>query len=86
MKLLYCNSNSGASKMELIIKLPLFSDIPFFYKVKESETLSGVEEPIVEGQEVRTDYMLLRKYKQDINYRNGPHIDFCVIRKRWNLE
>ena len=60
MKLVYYKYNSGTTKMELIIKLPLFHDFPFFYKVKESETLSGVKEPIVEGQEVRTDNMLHR--------------------------
>ena len=72
--------------MELIIKLPLFHGVPFFYKVKESEAPSGAKEPIVEGQEVRTDYMLHRKYRQDIIYRYCLHIDFCVIRKSWNIK
>ena len=54
--------------MELIIKLPLFHDFPFFYKVKESETLSGVKEPIVEGQEVRTDNMLHRMCTEKMKF------------------
>ena len=53
--------------MELVIKLPLFHDIPFFYKVKEPisempETQSGVKKPVIKGQQVRSDNQLHGKY------------------------